>query len=97
MINLLTNSGVRVGQLVRAIVIGLQRERLSPVKGQHFGERCCMVLRKYLTITATNEYCILNIRLDNHNQLKGKEQKNVEEVAYLIPSSAAECHFKEMG
>lgn len=47
----LTNSRIRIRQLTGTAVVGFQRERLSAVKGQHFGERCCMVLRKNLTIT----------------------------------------------
>lgn len=49
----LTNSGIRVWQLNRTVVVGLQRERLFPVEGQHFGKRSSMVPGKHLTITAT--------------------------------------------
>lgn len=49
----LTNGGIRVWQLVRRVVVGLQRKRLFSVEGQHFGKRSSMVPGKYLAITAT--------------------------------------------
>lgn len=49
----LTNSGVRVWQLIGTVVVGLQRKRLFPVEGQHFGKRSSVVPGKYLTVAAT--------------------------------------------
>lgn len=70
-----TNSGVRVGQLIRGIVVGLQRERLSPIEGQHFGERCCVAHRKYLTITITNTYYRIITFNNKRQETVGKKLK----------------------
>lgn len=92
---MLTNSGIRVGQLIRAIVVGLQRKRLFPVEGQHFGKWGCVIPGKHLAITETN------VRVYYIHLFSDQRQEEILNLVllflYLRPSSAAECHFKEMG
>lgn len=45
-----TYCGIWIRELFRGVVIRFQGEWLSPVKRQHFGERCCMVLWEHLAV-----------------------------------------------
>lgn len=44
---------VWVGEILRAVVEGFKVKGLLLVKGDHFGERSCVILTEHLTLSVT--------------------------------------------